>query len=241
MTDTVRAIVLCAGAGVRVAELTRGRPKSFLPIGDETLIHRQLRLLKEAGVEDVTLVVGFQAKLFRDTFAGHQFVENPDYRSTNTAYSLSLALRTTEEKTGLVMNADVFFDETVIPGVLAHGGGCVAALDRKRNGEEEIKVLLANDQITGLGKYVNEDLSIGEAFGVYKLSPTMARYLRREILLQNNPKAFYERAIDQLLRGGHIMNVYDIGEAFCMEIDTPEDYFELIGSLGLDPNAVHQD
>ncbi len=241
MTDNVRAIVLCAGAGVRVAELTRGRPKSFLPIADETLIHRQLRLLKEAGVEDVTLVVGFQAKLFRDTFAGHQFVENPDYRSTNTAYSLSLALRTTEEKTVLVMNADVFFDETVLPGVLAHAGGCVAALDRKRNGEEEIKVLLANDQITGLGKYVNEDLSIGEAFGVYKLSPTMARYLRREILLQNNPKAFYERAIDQLLRGGHIMNVYDIGEAFCMEIDTPEDYFELIGSLGLDPNAVHQD
>ncbi len=240
MTENVRAIVLCAGAGVRVAEITRGRPKSYLPIGDETLIHRQLRLLKEAGVKDVTMVVGFQAKLFRESFPGYQFVENPDYRSTNTGYSLSLALRATEEKTVLVMNADVFYDETVIPGVVAHPGASVAALDRKRNGEEEIKVLLGGDQITGLGKYVNEDLSVGEAFGVYKLSPGMARYLRREILLQNNPKAFYERAIDQLLRGGHVMNVYDIGDAFCMEIDTPEDYFELINTLGLEPGDAQQ-
>ena len=78
MSENVRAIVLCAGAGVRVAEITGGKPKSFLPIGDQTLIERQLELLRAAGVEDMTLVVGFEAKLFRDTFPECRFVENPD-------------------------------------------------------------------------------------------------------------------------------------------------------------------
>lgn len=232
MSENVRAIVLCAGAGVRVAEITGGKPKSFLLIGDQTLIERQLELLRGAGVEDITLVVGFEAKIFRDSFPECHFVENPDYRSTNTAFSLALALRAKEERTVLVLNADVFFDESVLPGILGAQGDSVAALDCKRNGEEEIKVLHDGTRITGLGKYVNEDMAIGEAFGVYKLSPRFARYLRREILLQNNPKAFYERGIDQLLRGGHVMTTYDIEEAFCMEIDTAEDYHELIRTLG---------
>jgi choline kinase len=233
MSNEVRAIVLCAGAGVRVAEITGGKPKSFLQIGEQTLIERQLALLRAAGIEDITLVVGFEAKLFRDSFPGCRFVENPDYRSTNTAFSLALALRAKEERSILVLNADVYFDENVLPGILNAEGESVAALDCKRNGEEEIKVLHDGSRITGLGKYVNEDIAIGEAFGVYKLSPRFARYLRREILLQNNPKAFYERGIDQLLRGGHVMKTYDIEGSFCMEIDTAEDYYELIKNLGV--------
>ena len=212
--DDVRAILLCAGSGVRVAEITKGKPKSYLQVGNETLIERQLRLLRAAGVEHITLVVGFEAKVFRDSFPECNFVENPDYRSTNTAYSLALALRATEERTVLVLNADVYYEDGVIEGIIKHPAPTAAALDRKRNGEEEIKVLLSGNQLSNIGKYVSEDRSAGEAFGVYKISPQFARYLRRELLLQNNPKAFYERGIDQLLKGGHHMAFYDIGDGF---------------------------
>jgi len=231
--DGVRAVVLCAGAGLRLAELTRGRPKSFLPVGDETLIQRQVRMLRDAGVSDITLVVGFMAELFQAEFPGCSFVTNADFRTTNTSHSLMLALSPREAGTVLVLNADVHFEESVIPGILGHPGETVAALDRKRNGEEEIKVFISGDRITAIGKYLNEKVSAGEAFGVYKLSPMFARYLRREILLQNNPRVFYESAMDQLLRGSHEMGYYDIGSGLAMEIDTPDDYRELLQRLGI--------
>ena len=233
MRDNVRAIILCAGAGLRVAEITGGKPKSFLPIGDETLIQRQVRALQLAGVGDITLVVGYMDDLFRESFPDLHFVVNRDYRTTNTAHSLMMALSAEEEKTTFVLNADVYFSEQLISGMVKTPGATAAALDRKRNGEEEIKVFLEGDRVTAIGKYLNEELSAGEAFGVYKLSPAFARYLKRELSLQNNPKVFYERGMDQLLRGGHRMEYHDIGEELAMEIDTPEDYYELLKQLGL--------
>jgi choline kinase len=231
MTDNVRAVVLCAGAGLRLAEVTRGRPKSFLQVGDESLIQRQIRLLRQSGLVDVTLVVGFMSELFEAEFKGCSFVHNRDFRTTNTAHSLLLALSGRESKSVLVLNGDVYFEEDVIPSMLDHPGGTVAALDRKRIGEEEIKVFIEGDRITAIGKHLNEELSAGEAFGVYKLSPAFARYLARELGLQNNPRAFYENAMDRLLSGGHAMSFYDIGDGLAMEIDTPEDYQELVNKL----------
>lgn len=231
MSDNVRAIVLCAGAGLRMAEVTKGRPKSFLPVGDETLVERQVRLLRQSGVSDVTLVVGFMAELFEGRFEECSFVHNRDFRTTNTAHSLMLALVGKEAKTVFVLNADVFFAEDVIPGMLKNTAGTVAALDRKRNGEEEIKVFIDGPRVTAIGKYLSEHKSAGEAFGVYKLSPMFARYLARELTLQNNPRLFYESAMDQLLRGGHEMGFHDIGDGLAMEVDTPQDYEELLAHL----------
>lgn len=233
MCDNVRAIILCAGSGTRVARITGGKPKSFLPIGQETLIQRQVRALELAGVEDIMLVVGYKDHLFRESFPNLNFVVNRDYRTTNTAHSLMLALSAVEEKTTLVLNADVYFSGRLIRAMLEHPAATVAALDRKRNGEEEIKVYVEGEQITAIGKYLNEDLSSGEAFGVYKLSPAFCRYLKRELSLQNNPRVFYERAMDQLLKGGHRMQFQDVGEDLAMEIDTPDDYYELLEQLGL--------
>ena len=233
MRDDVRAIILCAGAGLRVAEITGGKPKSFLPIGNETLIQRQVKALEMAGVSQITLVVGYMDDVFKTSFPNLQIVTNREYRTTNTAHSLMLALDAEEEQTTFVLNADVYFSEGLIARMADHPAGTVAALDRKRNGEEEIKVYLEGERITAIGKYLSEDLAGGEAFGVYKLSPAFSRYLKRELSLQNNPRVFYERGMDQLLKGGHRMHYQDIGQELAMEIDTPGDYYELLEQLGL--------
>ena len=234
MSKEHRAVILCAGAGLRLAELTKGKPKSFLQVGEQTLIGRQIAAVREAGIDDITLVVGYRDQLFRETFSDCSFVMNREFRTTNTAHSLALALSHKESKSVFVLNADVFFDYSLISGMMANSAPTVAALDRKRNGEEEIKVRLMDGNVVAIGKYINEQVSSGEAFGVYKLSPVFARYLRRELTLMNNPLFFYERGIDTLLRGGHIMGVHDIGGDMAMEIDTPEDYFELLNLLGLE-------
>jgi choline kinase len=229
MQKNMRAIVLSAGVGTRMSEISSGLPKGFLKIGSETIIQRQIRLLKEAGIFDITLIVGYKKELFKSAFGDLNFIENPKYESTNTSYSLFLGLKEDETKTVFVLNGDVFFDENIIKEMVKiKNVSSLAAVDHKRNGEEEIKVIFENNRITAIGKYINEEISFGEAFGIYKFSPKFARYLRRELKLLNNPALFYEEGIDKLLKGGHVMNLYDIGNKFEIELDIPEDYYELL-------------
>ena len=58
-----RAIILAAGISSRIFELTRGLPKGLMEIGGEPVVGRIIRQLREAGVDDITLVVGYREDL----------------------------------------------------------------------------------------------------------------------------------------------------------------------------------
>jgi len=88
----IPAIVLAAGKSSRM-----GRPKAALPLpGGDTFITRIVRTFKEAGVEDVVVVVGHDATAVIDAFAAAdldaRFVENPDYEQGQLS-SLLAALK----------------------------------------------------------------------------------------------------------------------------------------------------
>lgn len=221
---SARAVVLVAGMSSRIREATGGLPKAFLTVGGETLIARTIRLLGQAGVDDITLVVGYMEDLFREAFPRCHFVLNPDFEVTNTAVSLELALRPHEDRPVLVLNGDVYFGETVLPGILQFAPRTVAAIQRHPLSDEEVKVFTDGPRVTRIGKHLNEEKADGEAFGVYLLSPRFATYLKRELKLLNNPRVFYEEGMDRLLCAGHEMLHDDVGEDVVQEVDFPEDY-----------------
>lgn len=224
------AIILVAGMSSRIREVSGGMPKSFLKVGDESLIQRSVRLVRAAGVDDITLVTGFMADRFRELMPGCQFVHNSDFKSTNTSVSLSLALsartRVSDERV-LVLNGDVYFAEGILESMLAYDAPAVAAVQRHQLSEEEVKVFVDGGRITRIGKHLHEDRAYGEAFGVYLFGPRFATYLRQELRLLGNPQIFYEEAVDRLLTAGHEMVMHDVGDALVREIDYPEDYFAL--------------
>jgi choline kinase len=212
----------------RIGAVTGGLPKAFLEIGGETLIHRAVRLVRSAGIEEVTMVTGFSAQMFRDAFPGCHFVDNRDYKSTNTSVSLSLAMSELNSEGGvLVLNGDVYFAEGIIEGMLANPDRAQAAIKRHSLSEEEVKVFVDGDRVRRIGKHLNETLAHGEAFGLYLMAPRFAAYMRQELRLLGNPRIFYEEAMDRLLQAGHEMFAYDVGDKLVQEVDFPEDYLEL--------------
>lgn len=224
------AIVLVAGMSTRIRSLTGGLPKSFLKVGDETLIGRTQRLLRAAGVDSVTLVTGFEAETFEEAFPESNFVHNPDFATTNTSVSLSLALNARKEaqdRPVLVVNGDVYYEEGILEAMLARREHTLAAVKRHDLCEEEVKVFVDGDRITRIGKHLEDTMSYGEAFGIYLLNPRFQRYLRQELNLMGNRKIFYEEAMDRLLGGGHDIRMHDVGEAIVQEIDFVEDYESL--------------
>ena len=88
------AIILAAGFGMRMVPINLTTPKAFLEVNGEKLIERTIRQLKEAGVQDITVVVGFMKDSFEyliDEY-GVDLVYNPEFASANNIRSLGLVL-----------------------------------------------------------------------------------------------------------------------------------------------------
>lgn len=84
------AIIMAAGTASRFAPLSYERPKGLLRVKGEVLIERQIRQLKEAGITDIIIVVGYMAELFtylQDLY-NVKLIQNEDYNRYNNTSSI---------------------------------------------------------------------------------------------------------------------------------------------------------
>lgn len=85
------AIILAAGYGLRMVPINQNKPKALLTVDGNPLIERQIEQLQEAGITDITIVVGFMKEAFdylTDKY-GVKLVYNKDYASKNNLHSLA--------------------------------------------------------------------------------------------------------------------------------------------------------
>ena len=124
------AIIMAAGYASRFAPLSYECPKALLNIKGEVLIERQIRQLREAGIKEIIVVVGYKKEMFsylQDTF-GVILVENAEYNIKNnhsTIYAVKDYL-----KNSYICSADNYFpkspfesevDETYYSAVYSSG------------------------------------------------------------------------------------------------------------------------
>lgn len=84
------AVIMAAGLSSRFAPISYEKPKGVLTVRGEVLIERQIRQLQEAGINDITVVVGYKKEQFFylvDEF-GVEIVVNPDYAVRNNHSSI---------------------------------------------------------------------------------------------------------------------------------------------------------
>lgn len=87
------AIIMAAGTSSRFAPLSYERPKGLITVKGEVLIERQIRQLREAGIQEIVVVVGYKKECFeylKEKF-GVVLVENPWYNTRNNHASIRVA------------------------------------------------------------------------------------------------------------------------------------------------------
>ena len=87
------AIIMAAGTASRFAPLSYEKPKALIEVHGEVLIERQIRQLREAGIEEIVVVTGYKAEQFeylKDKY-GIVLVHNPDYLTRNNNASIYVA------------------------------------------------------------------------------------------------------------------------------------------------------
>lgn len=132
----MQAVILAAGMGKRLGELTKGNTKCMIEVGGETLISRLLHQLDQLNLQRIILVVGYKAKELQDylqTISIHtaiEFVENTIYDKTNNIYSLYLAKDYLTADDTLLFESDIIMEDAVIQKLVNNPYPDLALVDK---------------------------------------------------------------------------------------------------------------
>ncbi|HCU58879.1 MAG TPA: hypothetical protein DIC64_02745 [Alphaproteobacteria bacterium] len=112
------AILLAAGRGVRMRELTNNKPKPLIKVGSKALIDYNFERVKNAGIKDVVVNLCYQGEMLKEHINSH----HPDFNITysvetealETGGGIKNALKYFKNEAFFVCNSDVFFEEEAI-------------------------------------------------------------------------------------------------------------------------------
>ena len=132
----MQAIILAAGMGKRLKELTHDNTKCMVQVCGETLIERMLRQQDRLNLERIVIVVGYQGRRLIDFVSSLdiktpiEFIENPIYDKTNNIYSLSLAKERLLEDDTLLFESDIIFEDSVLDALAQDPRPTLALVDK---------------------------------------------------------------------------------------------------------------
>lgn len=123
----MKAILLAAGRGSRLGDLTAERPKCLTPLFGRPLIEWQLAALKAGGVTEVGIVTGYRSELL-ERYGDRRF-RNDRWASTNMVRSLACATEWLEQDRCLVSYSDIFYPATLVSTLAASTVDLAVAYD----------------------------------------------------------------------------------------------------------------
>jgi choline kinase len=228
------AVLLAAGVGRRLGQ-DDPKPKVLLTFGGRTLLERHCEALALAGVDELVIVVGFEAGQIRaavgrlSTPVAVRFIENPRFTEGSV---VSLAAAAPVLRSGapvLLMDGDVLYPPVMLRRLLAGRAETALLVDRELEpGDEPVKLCFdARGAICDFRKKPEHPgVWHGESVGFFRFSPAMAQALaeRCDHYVANAPKTEYEEAIrDLMLAEPARFGAEDVTDLAWTEIDFEED------------------
>ncbi|MCW0212418.1 MAG: aminotransferase class I/II-fold pyridoxal phosphate-dependent enzyme [Pseudonocardia sp.] len=237
----MKALILAAGVGRRMAPLTDITHKTLLQVGGEYIIDRLIRGLVENGIVNVCLVTGYRAdeleshvvKAFPDV--DFEFIRNERHATTNNIYSLALAFEQLTFDDDLIMlESDLIYEPAVLARLLDSPHENVALVDHYRIGLDGTVVSVNSSNIISAvipGSMQGPDFDFSQKFktlNIYKFSAQFCEEVFSRLLtyyakiIDNN--VYYELILGVLIymQRVHIHAETLDGELWA-EVDDPND------------------
>ena len=188
----MKALILAAGFGSRLAPMTDDIPKALVPVNGKPILLKQLENLYDCGVTDITVISGYRANMLEaavhDRFRDVNIVKNPDFETTNNMYSALLGREAVAGDDFLMMNGDVFMDSAVIKALLEDEHPNAIVTDIGFYLPESMKVVETDGRLTHIAKDIPADAALGASIDVYRFS-------------QEAGSAFFDKCAEYIERG----------------------------------------
>ena len=225
----MKALILNSGLGHRMGVLTSEHPKCMTEISSkETILSRQLRLIKDAGITEVVMTTGYYNEILvkycksLELNLHYTFVNNPLYAETNYIYSIYCAREYLDDDI-LLMHGDLVFEASVLDDMLSCHASCMKVSSTIALPDKDFKAVVHEGKVKKVGIEFFTDAM--EAQALYKMNrgdwklwlDKICEYCENDVR-----KCYAENALNEL-DGACNITALDVKDRLCSEIDTPED------------------
>ncbi|KIL07992.1 choline kinase [Clostridium botulinum] len=222
------AVILAAG---RARDF--GKPVGMLEIEDFKLIDRTLNILKENGINKITIITGYESACYEEYFKNNKninLVKSDKYKWTGTMYSLSLAREYVKDDFLLIEN-DLIFEKRAIKELIeSNSRDCILLTNESGSGDEAF-VEIRNNHLFKMSKDIHQFNRIdGEMIGITKVSHKLYQMMLEEFKDNINPYLNYEYVLLDVARDYNIGFV-KIDDLAWGDADTKKEYENILNHL----------
>lgn len=183
----MKALILAAGEGARLRPYTLDRPKCLVEVDGESLLDRQLAVLRSEGVSDITLIGGYRSDMLERPGVGLEL--NPRFSDTNMVWTLFCAEYALQGDLVLAYG-DIVYSRCILRALLDSTADIAVAIDldweqywraRNENPLDDAETLRMDGagRIIEIGqKPVALEQIQGQYMGLMKFSPRGLETLR---------------------------------------------------------------
>ena len=229
----MKALILAAGRGTRIRSVHGERPKCLISFDGEAILDHQINGLLAAGVEEIGIVVGYEAEQIidhvctrhRDDFDRFTFLSNPKFETTNNICSVWVARDWLQNDAFICLNADVLCDpEILLPAVRPEAPISMIVDPDWR--DETMKVVIRDDRVVRMSKKITRDEFSGTYIGITTFSSEIAPLFFASVQNQidaGRVNEFFNVAVQDLADQGIMVGWTSTAGLPWAEIDDPAD------------------
>ena len=201
----MKAVILAAGMGRRLKDITLDTPKPLLKVANTTIIQYLVSCLKEIGVKDIYVVTGFKSKMIKNKLGNLvNYIHNKRFKTTNSIYSLYLAKKYLQNSDFILANGDIFLSKVCLSKVIKFKSSTSFGIKRKKYLNGEMNITLKNNLIRKIGKNIKNKNSNAESAQISYFIKKDANILFRRVKQLIDEKCFnlfpayaYQTVIDK--------------------------------------------
>lgn len=227
----MQAIIMAAGKGSRLGNLTEDKPKAFLEIEGIKLIEYNIALLHANGIHNILLVTGYYNEKYEELVqrvSGVRCIYNPFYEMMNVLGSFYMAQEYLNEEDTIYMHADTLCAPDIFQDMLNTKGDMVLPVEFKLCDEEAMKVRTEQGKIIEISKQIPCEKGEGEFIGIAKISGNVIYPLKqvvKELMKEKQFSSYFEGAIQRMIdQKQYEITAVDTKDRFWGEVDFLEDY-----------------
>lgn len=221
-----KAVIVAAGLASRLYPLTLNLPKGLLKIAGETILERSVRLLRENGIKEISIIVGFRRDLIQKALSSNiHYQLNPFFAETNNMGSLWFAKEWVKEDPFFYIHGDIVFSSELLHSFISENYEDAALLvDCGPTDEEAMKVRIENGHFIESNKDIPFNEALGEWVGMAIFKRPRVLFNKVEFLLeQRHFQAYDTLAFTEMPREGSFFSIVPTNGHPWIDVDTESD------------------
>lgn len=227
----MKAILLAAGVGSRIAKDNGAIPKSLMLVGGQSILLHTVELLLKNGME-VVVVTGYRHTMIEEALKEYpvKIVYNPFYAVTNSIGSLWMARDEFDAEELFLANADVYYTQAMLDRIKTAPYDQFLLSDATRADQGDYFFLTCNNVLNRYGKELRRDERNCEYVGIGIVRNRWVKAFHDRLckMIEDGQYNLWWENVLYSFVGEENVYTYDVDGVFWSEVDTIEDYHRVL-------------